>query len=485
MAETTTSLFPVAYGTEEEKGILTDAGFAMDEPYDLIKRLYEFLPDTIQGRGAFLKNGFKIYAGGASQASQQTNLEIATPECATPSELLRYSRASDLIMRSILNNYVAQTSDDLGRPVTARSHHRVVDSHENRKACHDNFATSANKKTVNKLLDHLSSRSIVTGAGVVSRGHFEFAQKIGGLSEVKGYGYHGSMYRKSDSEGTPRLEVRCSDVNISDWATWQRVGGVALTIAISRSELSKKLKAMHVHPDTITRASLINILPLSPEGEIKATHDIMQALDFQQQLADLAMQLTEQTFDETSDEYFRIAAELYRYCDDLRDVLNGTQDLEILADRADWATKLSLIRRRRQKDRDFGITGHVHDINAMATDLRYDLYSVTGTDGKVTSSSEGTGYKLRHKGSLTNRVSDLQAIRATQEAPRSTRAHLRADLLKHYFVASADWNRVVIQDADDHRATIHLDDVTQIAFSDHDKARIESVSEFRNLGSIR
>ena len=485
MENATTSLFPIAYGTEEEKGIMTDAGLAMDEPYDLVSRLYDFLPDQVRGRGAFLSNGFRVYPGGASGAGAPTNLEIATPECSTPTELVRWSRANDLLLRTIVDRYVSEVSEELGRPVSARTHRRVVDSENHRKACHDNYGTTLNDHTACRLEDHLASRSIVTGAGLVGKGQFELGQKIGGLTRVRGYGYLWSMYRIAEVHGSSRFEVRCSDVNISDWATLQRIGGVALVFAIRGSELSRKLKPMKVHRDPINRAKQLNTLPLTPDGDTKFNPEHMQAVDFQQRLAELAMQLVQLDLSDQAQEYFMIADELYRYCDDLRSVIDGSQDVEILADRADWAAKLAIIRRGIARGSDYGVIRHALDIKAMAADLRYDQYTVRGADGAVIERVEGTGYKLRNRKLLANKVTDIQAQNAVYTAPKTTRAHLRATLLRDYFVSTADWNRIALHDTFGNNSVVFLDDVTQSTFTNVQLEALEGLQEFRGLETIR
>ena len=144
-----------------------------DEPYQLAEGLEKYTPVELLGHKEFLTNGFKLYAGGCIKSELVTNIERATPECSTPQELVAYIRASELLIRNLVENYVAIESAYDDTTINARIQRRVVDGEGNRKGCHDNFGIQVaddneeiffqNSKL--SITNHLATRSFVTGAG--------------------------------------------------------------------------------------------------------------------------------------------------------------------------------------------------------------------------------------------------------------------------------------------------------------------------------
>ncbi|MCA9309453.1 proteasome accessory factor PafA2 family protein [Candidatus Saccharibacteria bacterium] len=287
------TIFPRAYGVEEEKGIMTDHSGCMDEPYDLVRQIETFAPLAETSCNTFYENGFRIYPGRSPESKHLTNLEVVTPECRTPAEAVVYSRANDEITRKIVRDYAARTSKKLGREVHVRTQRRVCDPYGNRKACHDNYGLIdqiayddvLRRQFTLAIMGHLTTRSVVTGAGMVTADRFEFAQKVGGLKEIEAYGYAGSMFRLSGTEGTPRFEVRCSDVNISDWATHQRIAGVALVHALTATGLDEPL--IWNDDAALSYARHTNRLRLTADGDPDFNDFHLDAIDFQHRLAEL------------------------------------------------------------------------------------------------------------------------------------------------------------------------------------------------------
>lgn len=136
-----------------------------------------------------MSNGGRIYFDGSANddgSRSLTNLERATPECATPSELVSYIRSSEGLLLQLVSNYVEHESRMRdGGTVRARIQRRNVDSNRNRKGCHDNFSVklsniadmSGEKVLLHGIaLGHMATRSFVTGAGYVDpRRHLFFS----------------------------------------------------------------------------------------------------------------------------------------------------------------------------------------------------------------------------------------------------------------------------------------------------------------------
>jgi hypothetical protein len=107
-------LFPIAMGNEEESMLMTgDLDGPLADPTDFVSRFGRYIPVGIRrvpGRQVFLQNGGLLYDGGASWDNSEeyyfdnVNLERATPECADPEELARYTGASEALYVQMLTN---------------------------------------------------------------------------------------------------------------------------------------------------------------------------------------------------------------------------------------------------------------------------------------------------------------------------------------------------------------------------------------------
>lgn len=418
-------------------------------------------------------------------ASRETNIERATPECATPEQLSVYVRASEQLLIDIVGNYLATESENIPGELRARIQRRVVDSSGSRKACHDSFGVSPESKLgkANHLpppaLAHLATRSFITGAGYVRGSGLRYAQKIGGLRMVNGYGYFGSMYRTTKSEGTPRIEARCSDINISDWATTMRVGGMAIAIALNQTPLADTMVGLFPE-EAIWQAKDCNRVNLNRDGSFQSSWEQQFAVDFQQGSAELAMTKLLLHCDEVPPELFKIAKEIYDFCDDYRKVLKGEATIDLLADRADWAAKFATIQRGVVKDRKFGIKRKLTDVISRAADMRYDYIGMSAIDGQLMPISYGTGYKLRERGVFNGKTITAEDVSlALRRPPANTRAALRSSLIRRYNVTNCDWNSVQVVDGDI-KHVISFEDVLQTELSDADHAKLADVKQLRS-----
>ena len=485
-------IFPVAYGNEEESGIMDDITGSFDEPYTLVANLRDYVPSEVQSTNTsivmFLRNGSKIYPGGIGNRSRATNLERATQECAQPSDLGLAIRAEELLLAKTAENYVKAESLNHEKRVTLRSQRRVVDSRGSRKACHDNFALERDAPFVSDfwgkaeappdLLAYAASKGIIDGAGYVREYGLHFSQKVGGLSSLYNYGYMGSMFRFSSSEGNPRIEVRHNDINISDWAIQVRVGGMALAIALSQTPLSSQLPRLAAE-QAVRKTNAMNRLTLRDDGTIESNASLIRAINMQQATAELAMSRLCLYVDEVPEELLWAATERYRFCDDMRRVIAGDESIGLLSDRADWAGKLSLTLAGLQRDRAAGMTRSLTDMKSQFSDMRYDYKEFSAINGKLQKTKVGAGYKLRDKGQYRGRkYTDRQVNEAYRHPIPGTRAAIRGQLLERYHVTVCDWTGVLIRD-DEQGYEFDLDEVTQTELSDLDKHRLNNIKRIR------
>lgn len=472
-----TAVFPTAFGNETENGMMDNVSGAFDEPYILAELIAGgmMLPKGLVIIGRFMSNGFKLYPGGSHQTPEPTNIEVATPECATPTQLATYARAGSVLLSRTIENFAIESSNAIGS-YAARVQHRVVDSAGSRKGCHDNYGIdeqtpfgSMLKNTPamsipRGITEHLVSIPIATGAGLIGNDELFYSQKMGGLEETYGYGFKGTMYRLDTADGTLRLETRCNDVNISDWAIRMRVGSTALVLALCHTPLHDELLGETYFPtnenEIIARAKQTNRLNLTRDGTITGNPLTTAAVNFEQKVAELVMDKLPSYIDELPDEYFRIAHDLYEYCDDFRKVTEGKATIATLADRADWAAKFQLVQNDIERDEEFGIKRTMYDYEARAMDMKYDIERITANDGEVHATQWGKGYKMRKRGMFAWQAPDIEVARAFHEPPTETRAAVRGRLIRDYAasIVGCDWKRISFANQE-HRVVI--DDVRQ------------------------
>ena len=108
-----------------------------------------------------------------------------------------------------------------------------------------------------------------------------------------------------------------------------------------------------------------------------------------------------------------------------------------------------------KKDQNYGIARRINDVQSRALDLRYDYIGISATAGKLDPVKNGIAYKLRDKGFFRKTVPANKALVAYRNAPKNTRASVRAELLKNHNIQYCDWNVVEI----DQGPTVHFRDV--------------------------
>lgn len=473
-----TSIFPVAFGHEQETGRLISIGNEFYEPKaPSTKTLQRWIPDELIGSGVFLTNGFKVYPTGGKI------IEIATPECINPIELVRYRRAAELLAEKVLQaNLVELSGYKFLSEATIRGsiHNRVVDISGNRKSSH--YSVGLNDLSdypldYDTITQHQATRGFVSGAGHVTREGYRFSQKINGLVGISGYGFLGTMYRVDNNDGTTRFEDRCADINISDWATWMHAGSLALAVAVSRTPLKKDLPKLKTDGNIIEFAKKMNLLGLGKDGSILRHKDRFVSVDFQQKLAELAMAKLDLYIDDLPQEYFEVARALFNYCELFRKFMNGKVEVDDIAYYADWAAKLNIVMRRHAKDARLGIRRDLFDSKSRVVDLGYDYRHFTAQDGEIIDEDIGLAFRLRDRDRLATLVTEQDVARALGRAPESTRAKLRTHLLRRYEVSGCDWAHTRIVDEDGNKADIKLPDVTATSFTDEQMEQLMGVKE--------
>lgn len=470
-------LYPDAYGVEEEfnirlQGYPGDDAFAEPHYQRAIYNYYQRHPEIIRSR-LHNSTGWKLYV-------DRHHPEAATPECDTIKGTAARTRNHEDISADIAIGLAQQIEG----PATLIVDRRNRDSSGNTIGCHDNFGyeypratdqtpeatKQAFRQEISKsVLGHLATRMVVTGTGSCEEGAFYFAQKMRNVKATEGHSHTNTLYDIRPYELGCRLEVRCNDVNISDWATMVRLGSSAMAVAIGRSGLDIYLPDLPTtHLDDIQeQIEQFNRSPLQADGTWGNGDYLRPAVEYQLRMAEVFLSDEMASIGAQPKELVWVAEQLREYCQDVLRVLDGQAHFSILADRADWAAKALVITRSMHADnkkladvqakQEAGVAltekeqqlvpRTLGDQKCRAHDLAYGPIRVTkDQNNKYTVTKTGYGYTLRdQKRAFRATLSPRTVKRVRNQPPRRTRAHARSKLIRHFRLAGCSWQLVQVE----------------------------------------
>jgi proteasome accessory factor A len=187
--------------------------------------------------GVFLQNGGRLYV----DAGQHP--ELTTPECSTPSEVVRYIVAGERIVLDLAN---AAAADGAG----VVFHRGNVDYSGSQATwgCHESYMHRADPAELPaQLIPHLVSRIIVTGAGGfnnLSAGiEFQLSPRVPHLCTAvscASTNTRGIFHTKDEplcTGGMHRLHLICGESLFSHTASWLKVATTALVVALIEAGL--------------------------------------------------------------------------------------------------------------------------------------------------------------------------------------------------------------------------------------------------------
>lgn len=465
-------ILPQVFGCEQEtmleEGMQEADYWTYYEPKHFIREHEWYIPKNIRfttgSRQHYLQNGGMVYDGGYDYTHDGTDysltiLEFATPECSTLAEINAALQASELLSVKMGSAYVEQCSKDV--PTYLRMQRRVVDSVGNTRGQHDNFSIDTLSQYNNfpdsrkeaALLAHLATRSFITGAGYVTKDGLRFAQKVEGISGINSYTFANTAYRiagDKDEDTGARFEIRCNDLNISPWATRQRIGTMSLFLAALKTPIIEQLhnhtEKIGLHRfDPLESFKIHNMALVDENGELRRYTAVARALNFQEKMYEIfAEELGKYT--ELTGEYKDVIDEGIRYCDDFRMVTGGLKSIVELRDRSDFAAKLKRIQHSVIRSRDDGFDREFTDIISQYWDLKYDAIEISPGTGNRARVEYGYGLRNRQAGNFLHTPSADSVETALYQPPKTTRAYVRGNLIKKGLVKNAAWDEVEIDD---------------------------------------
>ncbi len=378
---------------------------------------------------AVLTNGARYYVDHAHP-------EYSTPECSNALELLCHDRAGEVILGRSLE--AARRFLPPGEEILV--HKNNSDGKGNSYGCHENYLldrATPFSRIVQGVTPHLVTRQVYCGAGKVGQesgdkehpAHFQISQRADFFEEE--VGLDTTLKRPivntrdephADPQKYRRLHVIVGDANLSEVATFLKVGTTALVLAMVEDDFHAGRDLSLASPVSAIRAvsrdpDLGTLLELS-SGE----H--LTAVELQWELYGSARKYAEERGLEclgANSEVGTMVLELWEQ------VMQGLEvDPDSLANQLDWVAKRRIVEGYRDRH---GLKWS--DPRLAVVDLQYhDLRPAKSLFARL---------------DMQRLVSVAEVEKAVTEPPTTTRAYFRGRCLSLFAssVVAANWDSVV------------------------------------------
>jgi proteasome accessory factor A len=400
------------FGLENEYGIIfTPEGRKTLPVEKAIRFLFEKLITTEHFLNVFLENGARFY--------QDTGChpEYATPECASPRDLVKYDRAGERILED-LQAYAENKVREDGVAGTLSIFKNNTDFVGNSYGCHENYLVDRDVDfyyLAEQLIPFLVTRQIYTGAGKVfqtqdgihyciSQRAQHIYQKISGTTTNDRSIINTRDEPHADREKYRRLHVIVGDSNMSEYTNFLKVGTTAVVLQMIEDNFIKK--------DLTMRNPVKSIKDISYD----VTCNKKLRLDNGKEYSPIEIQK----------EYLELAQDYrdrYGVDDESKDVIAKWEyvlyhlehDPYKLHREIDWVIKRHMIEE---------YLGH-HGLNWNSP--RVFMMDLQFHDIRK---SKGLFYLLERKDRVDRILNDAEIEHAKEHPPEDTRAKLRGDFIK-------------------------------------------------------
>ena len=381
---------------------------------------------------AVLTNGARYYVDHAHP-------EYSAPEALDVREALVNDRAGEEILVRSMDAARSMLPD--GQEIVVYKNNS--DGKGNSYGCHENYLVDRAVpfgRIVAHATTHLVTRQIFTGAGkigseapgmrtdevpfqITQRADF-FEEEVGLETTLKRPIINTRDEPHADAQKYRRLHVITGDANLSEVATFLKLGTTAIVLAMIEDDVMgdpttflRPVPAMHHVSWDLTLGKPLDL----------ADGSTLTALDIQWKLYGLARDYAE------SHGLEAIGEEVgHQVLDRWESVLSGLEtDPMILADQLDWVAKYRLFDGYRERH---GLEWS--DARLAAMDLQYH-------DLRPTSS-------LARRVGLVRLTDDDEVLRAVSEPPLTTRAYFRGTCLARFAddIVAANWDSIVFDTGD-------------------------------------
>ncbi len=408
------------YGVETEYGITFSLrGQRRLSPDEVSRFLFRKVVAWGRSSNVFLENGSRLYLDVGSHP------EYATAECDSLSDLVAQDKAGESILRELVGYAQSQLSDE-GIRGDIFLFKNNTDSTGNSYGCHENYCIERIEdlsRLENVFIPFLISRQIFTGAGKVVTNAKGTAYSMSQRAEHIWEAISSATTRSrpiintrdephADPEKFRRLHVIVGDSNMSEFATYLKIGTASVVLAMIEDDIVQLRDYAMASPINALRDISYDLWSKEPVKLMNGRD--LTALEIQEDLCERAERFVT-VRDLPADQVH--AVKLWREV-----IEQYRSDPMGLADRVDWIAKLQIINRERERS---GID--LSDPKIALIDL---LYHDTNLD-------RGLFYRRSARGHFQRMVTDEQIERATVRPPSTTRAHMRGTFIQ----AAKQWRR--------------------------------------------
>jgi len=401
------------YGLENEYGVTcTLRGQRRLSPDEVARYLFRRVVSWGRSSNVFLANGARLYLDVGSHP------EYATPECDSLADLVAHDKAGERILEQLLESAEQRLAEE-GIRGDIYLFRNNTDSTGNSYGCHENYLTSRHDDLTHYtevLIPFLVSRQIYAGAGKVlqtARGaQFSMAQRAEHIWE----GVSSATTRSrpiintrdephADSDRYRRLHVIVGDSNMSEYATYLKVGATALllrmledpTVVLRDMTLENPIRAIREISHDITCTRRVRL----------ANGREASALEIQTEYLNRALRYADN---------HDLSPEEKQSLDMWEHVVTGLERDPLSLDReVDWVTKHNLIEAFRER----------HDLP-----LSHPRVALLDLQYHDISRNRSVFYKLQRAGRVERIVTDADIEEAVDTPPQTTRARLRGEFIR-------------------------------------------------------
>jgi proteasome accessory factor A len=420
------------YGLENEFGIAFTCNGRRTLPSEKVVRyLFEKLITTEGFLNVFLENGARFYLDTGCHP------EYATPECASPMDVMIYDKAGERILENLLN-YAQNKVHEEGFQGELAIFKNNTDFVGNSYGCHENYLADRTADfyyMAEQLIPFLVTRQIFTGAGKVFRTrrgtvyHISqraqhIRQKISGTTTNERSIINTRDEPHAIKEKYRRLHIIVGDSNMSEFSTYLKVGTTALILQMIEDDFLPPIFSLRnpvrAIKDISRDLTCREAVPLNSGKKYSA-------LELQKEYLDLAHRYysTRPMSPEAAD-----ILQKWEYV-----LAKLEEDPMQLHHEIDWVIKLHLLQAYGERT---NLPPEASGDRMLMLDLQYhDIRR-----------EKGLYFLLERKGQVVRLATEEQIEKAMVDPPQNTRAKMRGELIKlakmKRIPYDLDWNYIRI-----------------------------------------
>lgn len=400
------------FGLENEYGVTcTLRGQRRLSPDEVARYLFRRVVSWGRSSNVFLENGARLYLDVGSHP------EYATPECDSLTDLVAHDKAGERILEGLVHS-AEQRLEEEGIRGEIYLFKNNTDSAGNSYGCHENFLVSRHKdfhRTVDVLIPFLVTRQIFLGAGKLTQTPRGTTYSLSQRAEHIWEGVSSATTRSrpiintrdephADAERFRRLHVIAGDSNMSEYATYVKVGTVVAILQMIERDV--------VFRDLTLENPIRSIRDISHDLTCRkkirlANGRELSALDIQWEYLERAMRFARSP---------GFPPQVQRAVEMWEHLLTGLEKDPMTLDReVDWVIKYKVMDRYKEQR------------NLTMSDPRLAMLDLSYHDVDRT---RGIYNMMAAKGMVDRIVQDSDITQAIRTPPQTTRARLRGEFIR-------------------------------------------------------